>query len=75
MSKRTSHSPRYAPVTVRLPKRLAGKEVVLVDADEYAELKRRLAELEDALGKIARGDTAYRERRTKIVNSLTELGQ
>jgi len=41
--------------SIRVPKKLAGKKVVLVDAAEYAALKRRLAEVSDALEKnIAR---------------------
>ena len=60
-------------VSIRVPKKLAGKRVVLVDAAEYAALKRRLAEMSDALEKISRGDAAYRQGRTKTVSSLTEL--
>ena len=40
-------------VSIRVPKKLAGKRVVLVDAAEYAALKRRLAEVSDALEKIS----------------------
>jgi len=36
-------------VSIRVPKKLAGKKLVLVDAAEYAALKRRLAEVSDAL--------------------------
>ena len=62
-------------VSIRLPRRLAGKRVILVEAEEYLKLKRRLGEVEDALVKIARGDAAYRKRRTKVVRSLSELGR
>jgi hypothetical protein len=62
-------------VSIRVPKKLAGKKVVLVDAAEYAALKRRLAEVSDALEKISRGDAAYRQGRTKTVSSLAELGR
>lgn len=58
-----------------VPKKLAGKKVVLVDAEEYADLKRRLAEISDTLEKISRGDAAYRQGRTKVVSSLAELGR
>lgn len=75
MSRQASFLSDHTVVSVRLPKKLAGKEIVLVDAEDYARLKQRLAELEDALGKIARGETAYRERRTKIVRSLSELSR
>jgi len=62
-------------VSLRVPKKLAGKKVVLVDAAEYAALKRRLIEVSDALEKISRGDAAYRQGRTKSVSSLAELGR
>jgi hypothetical protein len=62
-------------VSIRVPKKLAGKKLVLVDAAEYAALKRRLAEVSDALEKISRGDAAYRQGRTKTVSSLAELGR
>ena len=62
-------------VSIRIPKKLAGKKLVLVDAAEYAALKRRLTEVSDALEKIFRGDTAYRQGRTKSVSSLAALGR
>jgi tetrahydromethanopterin S-methyltransferase subunit G len=62
-------------MSIQVPKKLAGKKVVLVDAEEYAKMKRRLAEIEDTLQKIARGDAAYRQGRTKTVRSLSELGR
>ena len=62
-------------VSIRVPKKLAGKKVVLVDAAEYAALKRRLAEVSDALEKISRGDAAYRQGRTKTVSSLVQLNR
>lgn len=55
------------------PEKTRRKKVVLVDAAEYAALKRRLAEVSDALEKISRGDAAYRQGRTKTVSSLAEL--
>ena len=62
-------------VSIRVPKKLAGKKVVLVDAVEYAALKRRLSEISDALEKISRGDAAYRRGRTKSVSSLSEISR
>jgi len=62
-------------VSIRVPKKLAGKKVVLVDAAEYVALKRRLAEVSDALEKISRGNAAYRQGRTKTVSSLAGLGR
>jgi hypothetical protein len=62
-------------VSMRVPKKLAGKKVVLVDAAEYTALKRRLGEISHALEVISRGDAAYRQGRTKTVASLSELGR
>ncbi len=62
-------------MSIRVPKKLAGKKLLLVDATEYTALKRRLTELSDALEKISRGDAAYRQGRTKSVSSLRELNR
>lgn len=75
MSKPATASSRQNLLSIRVPKELAGKKVVLVDAEEYAKMKRRLAEIEDALEKITRGEAAYRQGRTKTVRSLSELGR
>ena len=53
-------------VSIRVPKKLAGKKLVLVDAAEYAALTRRLAEVSDGLEKISRGDAAYRKAEPKL---------
>ena len=63
------------PVEIKLPKRMAGKTLIVVEAQEFLRLKKRLNEYEDALEKIARGNAAYRERRAKVVKSLSELGR
>jgi len=75
MSKQVSFSSTGSLLSIRVPKKLAGKKVVLVEAGEYARMKQRLAEIEDTLEKIARGDAAYRQGRTKTVRSLSELGR
>jgi hypothetical protein len=75
MSKPATASSRQNLLSIRVPKELAGKKVVLVDAEEYAKMKRRLAEIEDALEKITRGEAAYRQGRTKTVRSLSEFGR
>jgi len=62
-------------VSIRVPKNLAGKRAVLVDAAEYTALKRRLTEISDAFEKISRGDAAHRQGRTKTVSSLSELNR
>jgi tetrahydromethanopterin S-methyltransferase subunit G len=58
-----------------MPKKFGGRKVVLVDAEEYTKMKQRLAEIEETLQKIARGDAAYRQGKTKTVRSLSELGR
>ena len=70
MSKQASSSSTQGLLSVRVPKKLGGKKVVLVEAGEYAKIKRRLAEIEDTLEKVARGEAAYRQGRTKTVKSL-----
>lgn len=75
MSKQVSFSSTGSPLSIRVPKKLGGKKVVIVEAEEYARMKQRLAEIEDTLEKIARGDAAYRQGRTKTVRSLSELSR
>ena len=75
MSKPATASSRQNLLSIRVPKELAGKKVVLVDAEEYAKMKRRLAEIEDALEKITRGEAAYRQGRTKTVRSIAEQAE
>ena len=75
MSKQASLSSTESLLSIRVPKKLGGKKVVLVEAEEDARMKQRLAEIEDTLEKITRGDAAYRQGRTKTVRSLSELGR
>ncbi len=75
MSKQVSFSSTGSLLSIRVPKKLGGKKVVIVEAEEYARMKQRLAEIEDTLEKIARGDAAYRQGRTKTVRSLSELSR
>jgi len=75
MSKQVSFSSTQGLLSIRVPKKLGGKKVVLVEAEEYVRMKQRLGEIEDTLEKIARGDAAYRQGRTKTVRSLSELGR
>lgn len=74
MAKQTARTPE-PEFSIRLPKKFAGKKLIVVDAEEFLKLKQRLGEFEDAIGKISRGNAAYRERRTKIVKSLSDLGR
>ena len=75
MSKQVSLSSTESLLSIRVPKKLGGKKVVLVEAEEYARMKQRLGEMKDTVEKIARGDAAYRQGRTKTVRSLSELGR
>lgn len=75
MSKQVSLSSTESLLSIRVPKNLGGKKVVLVEAEEYARMKQRLGEMKDTVEKIARGDAAYRQGRTKTVRSLSELGR
>ena len=75
MSKQASSSSTESVLSIQVPKKFGGKKVVLVDAQEYEKMKRRLAEIEDTLQKIARGDAAYRQGKTKTVRSLSDLGR
>lgn len=75
MSKQSSFSSPQGLLSVRVPKKMGGKKVVLVEAEEYAKMKRCLAEIEDTLEKVARGEVAYRQGRTKTARSLSELGR
>ena len=75
MSKQVSLSSTESLLSIRVPKNLGGKKVVLVEAEEYARMKQRLGEMEDIVEKIARGNAAYRQGRTKTVRSLSELGR
>ena len=70
MSKQAAFSSRENLLSIRVPKKLGGKKVVLVEAEEYAKMKRWLTLIEDTLKKIARGEAAYRQGRTEIVRSL-----
>jgi hypothetical protein len=60
--------------SIRLPKKLAGKKLIVVEAEEFLRLKKQLGEFEDALAKITRGNAAHREGRTGVVKSLSDLG-
>lgn len=59
---------------VTIPKQLThGAELVVVRRDEYERLQRHVAEVQDALAKIRRGEQEYRTGKTRIVQSLAEL--
>lgn len=59
---------------ITIPKGLTqGAELIVVSRQEYVGLKKRLAELQDALAKIRQGEEELASGRTQVVDSLTEL--
>ena len=60
-------------VTFRIPRRLTGRRLVLVDAAELARLRARISGLEVVVTRIRRGERELREGRTRVVRSLSEL--
>lgn len=57
-----------------IPRQLTGgADLVVLPRSEYDRLRKTFAELVDALGKIRRGEKAYREGKTRRVKSLAEL--
>lgn len=60
-------------ISFQVPRRLAGKRIVLVDESELVRLRERVTELEDVIGKIRRGERELREGKTRIVKSLADL--
>jgi hypothetical protein len=60
-------------VICTIPKRLTnGKELVVVQRDEYERLIKHNAEIKHALKVIAQGEKEYREGRTIKASSLRE---
>lgn len=59
---------------ITIPKRFThGEELVVVRRIEYERLQHHLAEVEDALAKISRGEHEYRTGRTRVIHSLADL--
>ncbi len=57
-----------------IPKQLThGDELVILRRVEYERLQHQLAEVEDALAKIRRGEHEYRTGKTRVVHSLIDL--
>lgn len=57
-----------------IPKRVTrGAELVVVPRKEYERLQRHLAEMQDALAKIRRGEQEHRTGKTRVIQSLAEL--
>jgi hypothetical protein len=57
-----------------IPKTVTGgSDLVVLPRREYERLRASLAEVQDALGKIRRGEHEYRAGKTRRVKSLAEL--
>jgi hypothetical protein len=57
-----------------IPKRMTlGAELVIVRRKEYEQLQRHLAEVQDALVKIRRGEQEYQAGKTRVIHSLADL--
>ncbi len=60
--------------TVAIPKHLThGAELLVVRRQDYEQLQRHLAEVQDALAKIRRGEQEYRAGKTRVIHSLAEI--
>ena len=59
-----------------IPKNLTqGTDLVVVPKQAYEELQQYVVELKDALQKIQNGEKEYREGKTRIIKSLSELDE
>lgn len=57
-----------------IPKKVTGgSDLVILPRREYEKLRTSLAEVQDALGKIRRGEREYRLGKTRKITSLAEL--
>lgn len=50
-----------------------GEELVVITKKEFNRIQKRMWELTDALAKISRGEKELKEKKTKIVPSLSQL--
>ena len=59
---------------VNIPKVLThGEDLVVIRKSDYEVLQRRLEEYKDAFGKIKRGEAEFKNGKTKVIKSLSEL--
>ena len=59
---------------VTIPKRVTqGTDLVVVRRKDYERLQRHVAEMQDALAKIRRGELEYRTGKTRLTQSLAEI--
>ncbi len=50
-----------------------GDDLVVIRKADYDALNRKIEEFKDVIKKIQRGEKEFKNGKTKIVNSLTEL--
>jgi len=59
---------------ITIPKRLTmGEELIVIPRKEYETLQKHLAEVQDALIKIQRGEEELHKGKTRMIKSLAEL--
>ncbi len=57
-----------------IPRKITkGTDLVVLPRHEYEELQRSLAEIEDTIGKIRRGEKEFRAGKTRRVKTLSAL--
>lgn len=62
------------PNVLTIPRKVTGgSDLVILPRREYEKLRASLAEVQDALGKIRRGEQEYRQGKTRPVDSLVDL--
>ena len=61
-------------VAARIPRRLThGEELLVIRRRDYERLQQHVAEVEDALAKIRRGEREHRAGKTRVIASLAAL--
>ncbi len=50
-----------------------GDDLVVIRKSEYESMRRQIGEFKEAIGKIKRGEKEFKNGKTEIVRSLSEL--
>lgn len=60
--------------TITIPKQLTkGEELIVIPLKEYEGLQKYVAEVQDALAKITKGEEELITGKTKVISSLREI--
>lgn len=60
--------------TLTIPKNIThGEELVVVRRDEFEALKKHILEITDALFKIRKGEKEFKQGKTRVVKSLSDI--